>query len=127
MSKVATTYWDNSQTVWTKPKNVTITRKNRLNKENGKSSSTPQWFVFGVVCSITFMLCLTINFRAYSEMSQEMSQNETLTQQVEILTSENLLLQEDIHDLKSDVRAIEREARKMGMSRPNEKILVPTN
>lgn len=73
------------------------------------------------------MLCLTINFRAYSEMNHEMGQNETLTQQVETLTNENLLLQEDIHDLKSDVRAIEREARKMGMSRPNEKILVPTN
>ncbi|MCD9186800.1 MAG: septum formation initiator family protein [Pyrinomonadaceae bacterium] len=55
-----------------------------------------------------------------------MSQNETLAQQVETLTNENLLLQEDIHDLKSDARAIEREARKMGMGRPNEKILVPT-
>lgn len=72
------------------------------------------------------MLCLTINFRAYSEMSHEMGQNETLTQQVETLTNENLLLQEDIHDLKSDTRAIEREARKIGLGRPNEKILVPT-
>lgn len=69
---------------------------------------------------------MTINFRAYSEMSHEMSQNATLTQQVETLTNENLLLQEDIHGLKSDARAIEREARKIGLGRPNEKILVPT-
>ena len=87
----------------------------------------PQWFIFAIVASITFMLCLTINLRAFSEMSQEMGQNETLIQQFEKLSSENLLLQEEIHDLKNDSRAIEREARKMGMSRPNEKILVPTN
>lgn len=60
-------------------------------------------------------------------MSQQMSHNETLTTQAEILTGENLSLQEEIHSLKSDARAIEREARKIGMSRPNEKILVPTN
>ncbi|MBA2737664.1 MAG: septum formation initiator family protein [Pyrinomonadaceae bacterium] len=56
-----------------------------------------------------------------------MSQNGSLTSQIEILTTENLSLQEEIHSLKSDSRAIEREARKIGMSRPNEKILVPTN
>ncbi|HEY0657906.1 MAG TPA: septum formation initiator family protein, partial [Pyrinomonadaceae bacterium] len=80
-----------------------------------------------VVASLTCLLCLTINFRAFSEVSQEISQNETLTSQIEILTTENLSLQEEIHSLKSDSRAIEREARKIGMSRPNEKILVPTN
>lgn len=126
MSKVANTYWDNS-TVWTKPKRNSMPRKKQIGSAKSKMQTTPKWFGFAVVSSITFMLCLTINFRAYSEMNHEMGQNETLTQQVETLTNENLLLQEDIHDLKSDVRAIEREARKMGMSRPNEKILVPTN
>lgn len=127
MSKVANTYWDNSPTVWTRPKRNAAPKKKRIGSAAKKTSATPRWFGFAVASSITFMLCLTINFRAYSEMSQEMSQNETLTQQMETLTNENLLLQEDIHDLKSDVRAIEREARKIGMSRPNEKILVPTN
>lgn len=125
MSKVANTYWDNS-TVWTKPKRNATPRRKQIGGVKNKIHTTPKWFGFAVVSSITFMLCLTINFRAYSEMSQEMSQNETLTQQVETLTNENLLLQEDIHDLKSDASAIEREARKMGMGRPNEKILVLT-
>lgn len=88
---------------------------------------TPQWAVFAVIASVTCLLCLTINFRAFSEMRQEINQHETLTSQAEILTTENLSLQEEIHSLKSDSRAIEREARKIGMSRPNEKVLVPTN
>lgn len=126
MSKVATTYWDNSQSVWKKPKTTKLPRNNRVSTSK-EGKSMPQWFIFAIVASITFMLCLTINLRAFSEMSQEMGQNETLIQQFEKLSSENLLLQEEIHDLKNDSRAIEREARKMGMSRPNEKILVPTN
>lgn len=126
MSKVATTYWDNSQSVWKKSKTTKLPRNNRVSTSK-EAKSMPQWFIFAIVASITFMLCLTINLRAFSEMSQEMGQNETLIQQFEKLSSENLLLQEEIHDLKNDSRAIEREARKMGMSRPNEKILVPTN
>jgi cell division protein FtsB len=43
------------------------------------------------------------------------------------LTNENLVLQEEIHNLKTDSAVIEREARKLGMSRPGEKILVPAN
>ena len=127
MSKVVATYWTNSQTVWTKPQTVLIPRDNRAKTVRNSETTTPQWLVFAVVASLTCLLCLTINFRAFSEVSQEISQNETLTSQIEILTTENLSLQEEIHSLKSDSRAIEREARKIGMSRPNEKILVPTN
>jgi cell division protein FtsB len=127
LSKVVATYWDNSQTVWTKPQTVLIPRETRAKTAKDGERATSQWFVFAVIAALTCMLCLTINFRAFSEMRQEMSQNETLTSQTEILTTENLALQEEIHSLKSDSRAIEREARKIGMSRPNEKILVPTN
>ncbi len=121
MSKVVATYWDNSQTVWTKPHTVKMPHNNRA------KAVTPQWAVFAVIASVTCLLCLTINFRAFSEMRQEIDQHQTLTIQAEILTTENLALQEEIHSLKSDSRAIEREARKIGMSRPNEKVLVPTN
>ena len=129
MSKVVATYWNNTQAVWTNPQTVRIPRENRakMARRTQKERATPQWLIFTVIATITFMLCLTINFRAFSEMRQEMSQNETLTGQVEVLTNENLVLQEEIHNLKSDARAIEREARKIGMSRPNEKVLVPTN
>jgi cell division protein FtsB len=43
------------------------------------------------------------------------------------MTNENLILQEEIHNLKTDSQTIEREARKLGMSRSGEKILVPAN
>lgn len=128
MNKVANTYWDNSQTVWKRPQTRSSAAANPRNAMNTKTSAaTPQWFVFAVVASITFMLCLTINFRAFSEINQETSQNETLTTQVDSLTAETLLLQEEVHNLKNNSSFIEREARKMGFSRPNEKISVPTN
>ena len=107
MSKVAATYWDNSQTV--------LMPRSRSAKRS--SAATPQWFVFAVVVSITFMLCLTINLRAFSEMTQEQHLHENLNLQIETLTTENLVLQEEIYDLKNDEQAIEREARKIGMVR----------
>lgn len=73
------------------------------------------------------MLCLAINFRALSEMKAEAEQNNQLSTDVDKLSGENLSLQEEIHNLKNDSPTIEREARKIGMSRPNEKILVPAN
>jgi cell division protein FtsB len=60
-------------------------------------------------------------------MSQETTQFQQLSAEIEQLNNENLAIQEEIHNLKNDPRAIEREARKIGMSRPNEKILVPIN
>lgn len=91
------------------------------------SAKKNSWFGFAAVASISFLLCLAINLRAFSEMRQEINQNEQLNLQIETLTTENLSLQEEIRDLRKDERAIEREARKIGMSRPNEKILVPAN
>lgn len=120
MSKVADTYWNNSQT-------ISIPVRNRRKAAGRAKSSTPHWFLFLVVVSMTFMLCLAVNFRAFSEMRAEAEQNNQLNTDVEKLSGENLALQEEIHNLKNDNPTIEREARKMGMSRPNEKILVPTN
>lgn len=120
MSKVVATYWNNSQT-------PSLPSRNRLKASKRTESSTPQWFLFVVVVSITFMLCLAINFRAYSEMSAEAVQNNQLNTEFEKLSGENLSLQEEVHNLKNDSKTIEREARKIGMSRPNEKILVPMN
>ena len=88
MSKVVATYWDNSQTVWTKPHTASMPKNNRVN------TVTPQWVIFAVIASVTCLLCLTINFRAFSEMRQEIDQHQTLTSQTEILTTENLSLQE---------------------------------
>jgi cell division protein FtsB len=97
--------------------------RTKVNRER----TTPQWFVFAVIVFITFMLCLAINFRAFSELSTETQENQRLTAEVEQLTNQNLTIQEEIKNLKSDPKMIEREARKLGMGRPNEKIFVPTN
>ena len=120
MNKVAVTYWDN-QTV-----SIPAART-RVRNVKQRETTTPQWFVFAVVMAITLMVCLTINLRTYSELSTENVQNQKLTAEVDQLSNENLALQEEIHNLKTDPNQIEREARKLGMSRSNEKVLVPAN
>jgi cell division protein FtsB len=112
LSKVVDIYWDNSAAV-SFPANART--------KNAKRTETPapQWFVFVAIASITFMLCMAINLRAYSEMSAEMEQNERLSVQLESLTNENLAIQEEVHNLKIDSRFVEQEARKIGLSRPN--------
>ena len=122
MSKVATTYWDNFSLL-----RITSRPKIRTQMKSKRETATPQWFVFTVVVSITFMLCLTINLRAFTELNTEIEMNQKLNVDVDRMTNENLILQEEIHNLKTDSQTIEREARKLGMSRSGEKILVPAN
>lgn len=107
MNKVANIYWSNPQP---------ISVRNRA-KKNAKSA-TPQWFIFTVVASLTFMLCLAINLRAFSEMSEETQQFEQLNFDINRLNNENMLIQQDINSLKTDKDAIEREAKKIGLTGP---------
>lgn len=123
MSKVANTYWDNSQT--TGNKRSTATRRKAAAER--KSKRTPQWAAFAIIVTMTSMIALAINFRAYSTMSKEASQHDVLNTQIENLTTENLALQDEIHNIKSDSRTIEREARKIGLSRSEEKVPLPAN
>ncbi len=120
MSKVVDIYWDNSTAV-SFPADI------RAKTAKRAETTTPQWFVFAAIASITFMLCMAINFRAYSAISAEIEQNQSLSVQLESLANENLAIQEEVHNLKIDSRFVELEARKIGLSRPNEKILVPVN
>ncbi len=101
--------------------------KNSTTFAKRAETTVPQWFVFAIITSVAFMICLAINLRAYTEVSAEMQQNQVLSVQLEQLSGENLAIQEEIHRLKTDPRTVEREARKIGMSRPNEKVLVPVN
>ena len=123
MSKVASIYWENSSAV-TAPR---LRPRSKTRMKSNRESATPQWFIFAVVVFITFMLCLTINFRAFSELTSEMEQNQKLNIEVEQITNQNLVIQEEIHNLKNDPKVIEREARKLNMGRPDEKVFVPTN
>lgn len=113
MSKVVATYWDNSTAVSFRAGNA------RAKNAKQPETATPQWFVFAAIAGITFMLCLAINIRAYSEMSAEVEQNQRLSVQLETLTNENLAIQEEVHNLKIDSPFVEQEARKIGLSRSN--------
>jgi cell division protein FtsB len=127
LSKVAATYWDNNVSLPRSKQPRAAAAKARTQAKPSRTSATPQWFVFTVIVSMTFMLCLTVNLRAYSELSEEIGQHQRLSVEVDQLTNENLALQEEIHNLKTDSKTIEREARRFGMSRQGEKILVPAN
>jgi cell division protein FtsB len=98
---------------------VSFPANTRTKNAKRPETALPQWFVFAAIASITFMLCMAINIRAYSEMSQEMEQNQRLSVQLESVTNENLAIQEEVHNLKIDSSFVEREARKIGLSRPN--------
>jgi len=75
---------------------------------------------FFIVISMTVLLGLTINFRAYQTMKVESTENDQLSIKAKSLSDENLQLQEEVNDLKTDRRAIEREAKRLGISlRPN--------
>ena len=85
------------------------------NKRSSTNTGTPRYAALAIVASIAFMLCLTINYRAFSEMSREVDENQNLSWQIQNLTNENLALQEEIHNLKNDSESIRREARRLGM------------
>lgn len=89
----------------------------------------PRWVPYGTTALFALVLCLTINFRAFSELTREIEQNESLQTQIENITSENLNLQEEIYYLQNDSNVIEREARKFGFRRKEneKKVSVPTD
>ncbi len=118
--KVEATYWDNKTIV--QPR-----RKTRVRGTKRHTQAMPQWFVFAVIAILTFMICLTVNLRAYTEVSAEIQQHQQLTNEIDSINSQNVLLQQQVSNLKNDSDTIEREARKIGMGRPDEKIIVPTN
>lgn len=121
MNKVAVTYWDSSV-----PQFEESTRMQTRTRQT-RETTTPQWFAFAVIATITFMVCLTVNIRSFSELREEVRQNEELNSQIQTLTDQNLLIRNEINGLKTDPKIIEREARKLGMGRADEKIFVPTD
>lgn len=142
MSKAENTYWTNLHTTQPTKRRTANTRKSlSVNRttiaslgpkrdshapsqrqehahSHSRSHYKSHWWTFGVAGSLTLMLCLTINFRALSELNKEVTQNSTLESQIQSVTSENLTLQEEIYYLKNDSRTIEREARKFGLQPP---------
>jgi cell division protein FtsB len=85
----------------------------------------PRWVPYGATALFALVLCFTINFRAFTELNREVKEHDTLNQEIEKLTDENLNLQEEIYYLHNDSSVIEREARKFGFQRKEKKVPVP--
>lgn len=95
------------------------TRPQSVRREKANS-----WLGFAIVVALSSMICLTVNLRAYSELSAEISQHQILNTEVNQLTTENSALAEEIEQIKNDKARIAEEARRLGMSRPDEKVLM---
>ena len=123
MNKAENTYWDSSRM----SRNAARPVKPRKSQSKAVgSSSRSQWIGIGVAVSLTVMLILTVNFRAFSVLNTEAAEATVLNNKIQAITSENLAIQEEIHYLKNDSDTIEREAKKFGLSRPKkETIPVP--
>lgn len=93
----------------------------------GSGNLATRWMALGVIAGTMALLCLTVNIRAFVEMNRHAIENRKLNTEIEQLGSLNVVLEEEIENLKGDPKTIEKEARKIGMSRPNERILVPMN
>ncbi|MCA1590823.1 MAG: septum formation initiator family protein [Acidobacteria bacterium] len=61
------------------------------------------------------MICVTVNYKAFSKLDQEVDRNTELNERIDAVTSENISLQEEIHYLKNDPATIERQAKKFGL------------
>ncbi len=121
MNKAENTYWDRSRAAHSTNRNPIDIRGTAV-----RSNSRPQWLAIAIVVSLTIMLILTVNFRAFTVLNMEAVEASVLNNKIQAVTSENLAIQEEIHYLKNDSDTIEREARKFGLSRPKkEKIPVP--
>lgn len=90
-------------------------------------TSVTRWMALAVVAGTMSVLCFAVNIRAFVEMNRQALENRKLNTEIQQINSMNVVLQEEIENLKGDPKTIEREARKIGMSRPNERILVPMN
>jgi hypothetical protein len=123
LSKAAATYSNKSQTFWS-GRRAPMPRGTRT-AERIKPGKEIKWLPIGIALSMTFMICVTVNLRAYRELSHEAQQNTNLNAQIDAVTSDNLSLQEEIHYLKNDPDMIKREAQKFGFVPRKESKQVP--
>ena len=121
MSKAANIYWGNANGTASARRTV----RRRTAQTRVQQKRTPWWLSFLIVAAIFTMLMVSINFRAFSEMSEESSQNVRLSSQIQNLMDENLTLQEEIHNLKTNREVIRREASRLGLR--EKQVLGPTN
>lgn len=108
----ASIYWDN-------PRKPVRRRRTQAAGKAAKAEArrtTPWWLSALIFTGIFGMLLISINYRAFTEMRSEATQNVQLQTRVQSLMDENLQLQEEIHSLKTDPTRIQTEARRLGMN-----------
>jgi len=118
LSKAEATYWTRYP--------ATARRGGAAGKGKARRSVS-RWLALAVVVGTMAILCVAVNFRAFLEMNRQATENRRLKTEIQQLSSASVSLQEEVKNLNGDPKTIEREARKIGMGRPNEKILVPMN
>lgn len=121
MSKAANTYWDRKTT------GARSRSGNRTAAVRATQGFKPTWFMMMIPVALCTLLVLMLNVRVWTNVQTEVETNQKLGTQIEQLTTENELLQDEINRLQYDPKTIEREARKLGMGRANEKVFVPTH
>ena len=124
MNKAANIYWDDQAEYISARRSRSAKNGRRMAADKAARRTTPWWLSFLIVTSMFAMLCVSINFRAFSEVREEIDQNAQLTGHIQNLMDENLALQEEIHTLKTDPHIIQREAKRIGI---DVKVPVPTN
>ena len=124
MNKAANIYWDDQAEYISARRSRSARNGRRKAADKAARRTTPWWLSFLIATSMFAMLCVSINFRAFSEMREEIDQNTQLTGHIQNLMDENLALQEEMHTLKTDPRTIQREAKRIGI---DVKVPVPTN
>ena len=82
----------------------------------------PRWMPVAASITLVVTITATVNFRAYSSLSNEEKEHLELNQKVQQFTEDNLGIQEEIYYLKNDPETIEREAKRYGLVRPDKKI-----
>jgi hypothetical protein len=92
---------------WNRPGPKRVSPNPRANQQG--------WVAPVVAGSLSLMICLTINYRAYSNLKEETSQKQALIEQIESVKNKNLDLQEDIYKFRKDPRTIKLEAKKLGL------------
>jgi len=126
LNKAENIYWDSFGNA------KTVAKRSRTARKSGSVATAdrrtaPWWLSFIIVTSIFVMLCVSINFRAFTEVREEVDQNAKLAGQIQSLQDENLALQEEIHSLKTDPKLIQQQARRIGIDLKGEKVPVPAN
>jgi len=101
-------------------------RRNRRNDlarvSKLKRRVMPRWVPVAASLTLVLTITATVNVRSYVDLANEQAQHEDLNRRIQQMNEENLGLQEEIYYLKNDTDTIEREAKKYGLVRPQNKL-----